>query len=121
MENTNLSQLTQQTSMQSTAKKWYQHKGIISIVILAVIAAVAICIFLRSKQNFVSADQAMNYIYNGDVNSVVDTHIGFTIHLKNGGGSDSGWYQIKPSDDGKFSGLFFSCGDKCKGISYGQE
>jgi len=109
------------TPYSKQSKKWYQHKGIISIVILIAVAVIVAFIFLRLQHGFISSDQAMRYIYDGRVNSVMSTHQGFTIHMKDNSGNNSGWYQIKPSEDGKFSGLFFNCGDRCNGISFGQE
>ncbi len=119
IQQNNQPQTTMPQSQQS--KRWYKHKGIISIVILFVVAIIVVFVFFRSLHNFISADQAMSYIYDGRVDFIANTHRGFTIHLKDNSGNDSGSYQIKPAEDGKFSRLFFNCGAKCKGIGFGQE
>lgn len=50
MENTNVPQNFQQAQMLHPAKKWYQHKGIISIMILTVISAILILVYLILNQ-----------------------------------------------------------------------
>ena len=92
-------------------------KNLIFISILIFVSIVGYFSWAYFFKSRVSADQAMEYIYQGKVDSVVNTHLGFTIHLK----GTNEWLLLTDSDNGRFGGLFMSCGSKCKNISYGQE
>ncbi len=61
MDNTNESQIPQQAPMPPAIKKWHQHKGIISIIVLAVIAAVLVWVYFILNQPQVLGPVAVHH------------------------------------------------------------